>query len=146
MCLSGMIGWEDGGGEPSVHLSLLSLMEELLPPPGHSLSVRLYVRKKGASLEEKGKEARRRRDTLVARKGDGKERSRNGTVKGRKREREREGGGSGDGNSMYGVDTRLLRKFESEDVDLAGSSYLAHILKLRTSTIYGSVRAGNGGV
>jgi len=35
---------------------------------------------------------------------------------------------------MHGVDTRLLRKFESEDVDLAGSSYLAHILKLGTST------------
>lgn len=47
---------------------------------------------------------------------------------------------------MYGVDTRLFREFESEDVDPAGSSYLAHILKLGTSTIYGSVHAGNGGV
>lgn len=47
---------------------------------------------------------------------------------------------------MYGVDTRLLPEFESEDVDLAGSSYLAHILKLGTSTIYSSVRADNGGV
>lgn len=64
----------------------------------------------------------------------------------RETEREREkrrGKGTG---SMYGVDTRLLRKFESEDVDLASSSYLAHILKLGTSAIYGSVRADNGGV
>lgn len=44
------------------------------------------------------------------------------------------------------MDTRLLREFESEDVDLAGSSYLAHILKLETSTIYGSVRTDNAGV
>jgi len=47
---------------------------------------------------------------------------------------------------MYEVDTRLLREFKSEDVDLAGNSYLAHILKLGTSTIYGSVRADNDGV
>lgn len=48
---------------------------------------------------------------------------------------------------MYEVDTRLFCKFGSEDVGpLAGGSYLAHILKLETSTIYGEVRAGNSGM
>lgn len=41
--------------EPSVHLSLLSLMEELLLPPEHSLSSPpLRAEKKGASIEEEG--------------------------------------------------------------------------------------------
>lgn len=39
-----------------------------------------------------------------------------------------------------------FHEFESGGVGPAGNSYLAHILKLETSTIYGTVRTGNGSV
>lgn len=52
-----------------------------------------------------------------------------------RRERKRKKSGSGEN----GIDVRsgyaTFREFESEDVDPAGNSYLAHILKLETWTI-----------
>lgn len=49
-----------------------------------------------------------------------------------------------------GIDVRsgyaTFREFESGGVDPAGNSYLAHILKLETWTIYGMVRVGNSSV
>lgn len=51
MCLSGMIGVKSG-----VHLSLLSLMEELLLPPNHSLSA-LSLRTKERKAKESPKGA-----------------------------------------------------------------------------------------
>lgn len=63
VCLSGMIGAKSG-----VHFSLLSLMEELLLLPGHSLSalpLRTKERKpKGSSKEETGCEVREARERI----------------------------------------------------------------------------------
>lgn len=115
-------------------------MEELLLPPKHSLS------SPSLRAEERSESRRKRRRRVY-----GEKRRWKGKIeewyskKEQKRERKREKQEWGTG-SMYGVDTRLLREFESEDVDLAGSSYLAHILKLGTSTIYSLVRADNSGV
>ena len=113
--LSGMIGAKSG-----VHLSLLSLMEELLPPPKHSLSA-LSLRYEG----EKG-ERKTERDWSRSRRGS--------------KRRQKKG-------SMHRVDTRLSGEFElKKDVDPGGDSYLAHILKLETFTSHRSARVGNGGV
>lgn len=58
-------------------------------------------------------------------------------------------GKGGERRVKKGIDVReWIRDFvmSSEDVDRTGGSYLAHILKLGTPTIYGSVRMGNGGM
>ena len=111
--LSGMIGAKSG-----VHLSLLSLMEELLPPPKHSLCRALSLRREREEGERKPERECRGQSGV-------------GAEGGRKK------------GSMHRVDTRLSGEFElKKDVDPAGDSYLAHILKLETFTTHRSARVG----
>lgn len=63
---------------------------------------------KGAGLEEKGKKARRRRDTSAARKGDGKERSRKGAEQEKRVKKAKAGTGNGiDVRSGYATSPRV---------------------------------------
>lgn len=122
VCLSGMIGAKSG-----VHLSLLSLMEELALPPGHSLSCSCPY-------------TRGRRKTKREGRKEGKEggRKKRGAASAEKKKK----------GSMHPVcDTRLSGEFElKKDVEPGGDSYLAHILKLETFTNRRPSRVGNGGV
>ena len=111
VCLSGMIGAESG-----VHLSLLSLMEELALPPGRPLTlVLLSLHERTEKKSEEGMEGR----------------------KGKRRKKKKKKG------SMHPVDTRLSGEFElKKDVEPGGDSYLAHILKLETFTNPSSLPCG----
>lgn len=114
------------GAKSGVHLSLLSLMEELALPPGHSLSCSCPY-------------TRGRRKTKREGRKEGKEggRKKRGAASAEKKKK----------GSMYPVDTRLSGEFElKKDVEPGGDSYLAHILKLETFTNRRPSRVGNGGV
>lgn len=103
----------DRGPEPSVHLSLLSLMEELLLPPEHSLSSPpLRTEERSESREEREEGATETRDTFAAREADGKERSRNGAGEEREPEQEESGEGGGRaGNGEWDRCTEWIRDF-----------------------------------
>lgn len=103
----------DRGPEPGVHLSLLSLMEELLLPHSHSRKPALTYEKKGTSLsppEEKRQEGATKTRRACAREKEMRERERERAQEREREERierEREKGW----DRCTGVDTRLFHEF-----------------------------------